>query len=224
MKIIAECGVNYDDLDQALRMVGYSNWAGADYAKFQLYDSETIKDHPLRDELAKRMLSREDAQELVDCGKKAKAPVFFTPMFLDAIEWIAEMGCHLIKIRYADRYNTELVNRAREVGVPVLISADRDFMDLYLDCHTHTKFLYCVSRYPADPRDYVLTPIDFSAHRFAGVSDHTDQGDFEVMDRALKCGAAFCEVHVKLDDSHPIEERWSKNFSDLREWIANRLC
>jgi sialic acid synthase SpsE len=219
MKVIAECGVNWDDLKQAKVMINKSRWALCDYAKFQLYNNNVIRDHPLRAELKDRMLSKKDAQELFDYGKKIGQPVFFTPMFLDAIDWIVDIGAPMIKIRYADRYNTKLVNRAKETGTQVLMSADRDFKDLYLDSHAQTKFLYCVSRYPADPKDYVLTPIDFSARLFSGVSDHTS--GFEVMRKALDCGAEFYEAHMMLSDTQPIEERWSKTFEGVGEFLAS---
>jgi len=219
MKIIAECGVNFDSIEQAKAMINKSRWALCDYAKFQLYNKQVIKDSPLQEELKERMLTKKDAQELFDYGKKIGQPVIFTPMFPRAVDWIAEMGCPLIKIRYADRYNTKLVNRAKETGKPVLMSADRDFKDLYLDSHAKTIFLYCVPKYPADSMDYVFTPMDFSAHLFAGISDHTS--GFEVMQRAKECEAEFCEVHVKLSGTDPIEEKWSKTFEGVGEFLLS---
>jgi sialic acid synthase SpsE len=214
MEIIAECGVNFDTVDQAFEMIEKSMEAGCSYAKFQLYDESVIKDSPLQAELWKRMIKREFAEKLFDAGKDIGQPVIFTPMFPEAVDWIIDMGCPLIKIRFADRYNIELVNRAKETGKPVLMSVDRDFKDLYLASHAQTMFMYCVPKYPADVRDYVLSPIDFSARLFAGVSDHTK--GTAVMARALECGAAFCEVHVMLEGTHPIEEQWSKTFDEVR--------
>lgn len=222
MQIIAECGVNYDDLDQALRMVGYSNWAGADYAKFQLYDESVIKDHPLRDELAKRMLSREDAQALFDHGKSIGQQVFFTPMFPDAVDWIEEMGCDLIKIRCADSKYAQLVHIALGVGVPVLISTDNHYIGVHWSI-PQVKLLYCVPKYPASPDDYDFIPQHFTtgaypgAPVFAGVSDHSK--GLEVMERAKECGAEFCECHVMIEGTHPIEEAWSKTFEEVRAFL-----
>jgi len=221
MKIIAECGVNWSDLDQACEMIEKSKESGCDYAKFQLYDSETIKDHPLRDELTKLMLSRDDAQALVDFGESIGQPVFFTPMFLDAIDWIADMKRPFVKIRYADRYNTELVDRALDVGVPVLLSADHHYVAYYRN--PQIKLLYCVPDYPASPGDYSVLPEDFTtgtypgAPVFAGVSDHTK--GLEIMVRSFWCGADFCECHVMIKGTHPIEERWSKTFEDVRIFL-----
>jgi len=214
MKVIAECGVNFDTVDQAFAMIEKSKDAGCSYAKFQLYDDSVIKDSPLQAELRKRMIKREFAEKLFDAGKDIGQPVIFTPMFLEAVDWIAEMGCPLIKIRFADRYNGELVNRAKETGKPVIVSANRDFIDLYIGYHAQTMFMYCVPKYPADVMDYVLSPIDFSARLFAGVSDHTK--GLDVMARALECGATFCECHVMIKGTHPIEEQWSKTFGEVR--------
>lgn len=222
-KIIAECGVNWDDLDQAKAMINKSRWALCDYAKFQLYNNNVIRDSPLRAELKERMLTKKDAQELFDYGKKIGQPVIFTPMFMNAVSWIAEMGCPLIKIRHADSNNERLINRALEVGVPVLISADRNYTAFYAD--PQIKLLYCVPKYPASPDDYQILLEDFTtgaypgAPIFSGVSDHTS--GFEVMQRAKECGAEFCEVHVKLSGTDPIEEKWSKTFEGVGEFLLS---
>jgi sialic acid synthase SpsE len=214
MEIVAECGVNFDTVDQAFDMIEKSMEAGCSYAKFQLYDESVIKDSPLQAELRKRMITREFAESLFAEGEDIGQPVIFTPMFIDAIDWIAEMGCKLIKIRFADRHNVPLIYRAKEVGKPVLMSIDRSFMNLYRD--SQIMFMYCVPKYPADVRDYVLSPMDFNSRLFAGVSDHTK--GTAVMARALECRAAFCEVHVMLEGTHPIEEKWSKTFGEVSKF------
>ena len=221
MKIIAEIGVNFDSLEQAFEMIEMSKWAGCSCAKFQLYDESVIRAHPLRDELAKRMLSREDAQALVDFGRSIGQVVFFTPMHIEAVDWITDMKCPFVKIRYADRYNTELVNRALEVGVPVLISTDRHYIAHYRD--PQIKLLYCISQYPASPDDYTFLPEDFStgaypgAPVFAGVSDHIK--GIEIMVQSFWCGADFCEVHVMIEGTEPIESAWSKTFEEVRAFL-----
>ncbi len=234
MKVIAECGVNWDDLNQAKAMINKSRWALCDYAKFQIYNNNVIRDSPLRAELKKRMLTKKDAQELFDYGEKIGQPVIFTPMFPRAVDWIAEMGCPLIKIRYADNYNIKLVNRALEVGVPVLISTDDHYTGIKYVQQLYSievryvpqvQLLYCVPKYPASPDDYDFTPQHFTigaypgAPIFAGVSDHTS--GFEVLTRAKTCGAAFCEVHVKLSGTDPIEEKWSKTFEEVGEFLLS---
>jgi sialic acid synthase SpsE len=224
MQIIAECGVNWDDLKQAKRMINKSRWALCNYAKFQLYNNNVIRDSPLRAELKERMLTKKDAQELFDYGKKIGHPVIFTPMFPRAVDWIAEMKVPMIKIRYSDRHNIALISKALDVGVPVTISSDRNYPTTFY--REPVKRLYCVQKYPASPDDYAFIPEDFTvgaypgAPIFSGVSDHTS--GFEVMQRAKECGADFCEVHVKLSGTDPIEAAWSKTFEELGEWIANK--
>jgi len=234
MKIIAECGVNWDDLDQAKAMINKSRWALCDYAKFQLYNNNVIRVSPLRAELKERMLTKKDAQELFDYGKKIGQPVIFTPMFMKAVDWIAEMGCPLIKIRHAASNNERLINRALEVGVPVLISTDDHYIGIKYVQQVHNiqvqfvpqvKLLYCVPKYPASPDDYDFTKQHFAvgaypgAPIFSGVSDHTS--GFEVMQKALECGAEFYEVHVKLSGTDPIEEKWSKTFEGVGEFLLS---
>jgi len=223
VEIIAECGVNFDAMGQVFEMIEKSKEAGCAYTKFQLYDESVIKDSPLQAELRKRMITRQVAEKLFDYGAEIGQPVIFTPMFHNAAKWVAEMGCKLIKIRYADRYNTELVSQARVAGVPVLVSADRHYIAHWQN--PQIKLLYCVPKYPASPDDYDLIPEDFTtgaypgAPVFTGVSDHTS--GFEVMQRAKECGAEFCEVHVKLSGTQPIDEAVSKTFEGVGEFLLS---
>ena len=223
MEIISEIGVNFDSLEQARAMINKSRWALCDYAKFQLYNKQVIKDSPLRAELTERMLTRTDAYELFDYGVRIGQPVIFTPMFAKAVDWIEDLGCQLIKIRYNDRHNIQLINKALDVGVPVLISVDRRYTAFYKD--RSVKLLYCVPKYPASPEDYQILREDFStgaypgAPVFSGVSDHTS--GFEVMQKAKECGAEFCECHVMLSGTEPIEERWSKTFEGVGEFLSS---
>lgn len=215
-------------------MINKSRWALCDYAKFQLYNNNVIKDSPLRSELKERMLTKKDAQELFDYGKKIGHPVIFTPMFPRAVDWIADMGCPLIKIRHADSKNERLINHALEVGVPVLLSTDDHYVgikyaqQLYSIEVRHVprvELLYCVPKYPASPDDYELIPEQFTigaypgAPIFSGVSDHTS--GFEVMQRAKECGAEFCEVHVKLSGTQPIDDAVSKTFEGVGEFLSS---
>lgn len=223
MEIIAECGVNWDDLKQAKAMINKSRWALCDYAKFQLYNNKVIKHSPLQEELKERMLTKKDAQELFDYGKKIGQPVIFTPMFMKAVDWIADMGCPMIKIRFDHREFLALVYRAIKVGVPVLISADRDYLNPYP--YMDVKLLYCVPKYPALDQEYTFNHADFDrglypgAPVFSGVSDHSK--GLEVMARAKECGAEFCEVHVMLEGTHPIDEAVSKTFEGVGEFLLS---
>jgi len=82
-----------------------------------------------------------------------------------------------------------------------------------------------VPKYPASPDDYAFIPEDFTtgtypgAPVFAGVSDHTS--GFEVMQKALECGADFCEVHTMLSGTEPLEAAWSKTFEEVGEFLLS---
>ncbi len=169
------------------------------------------------------MLSRDDAYELFDYGIRVGHHVIFTPMFTKAVDYIEDLRCELVKIRYADRHNHRLINRALDVGVPVLISVDRSYNAFYTD--PQVKLLYCVPKYPAAIKDYQFTPEDFStgAHPgatvFSGVSDHTK--DNFIMALARTYGAEFCECHVMLSGTEPIEKDWSKTFEEVGEFLSS---
>lgn len=237
MKIIAECGVNFNSPEEAWKMIEKSKEAGCAYTKFQLYDETVIKDSPLRGELQKRMITREFAELLVEEGEADGQPVFFSTMFPEAVDWVAKIGVPFIKIRLADQSDVEIGTRANATGIPILSSISAEYINNYLtlhpetmhsynDSHQQTKFLYCVGSYPAHPDTYRFLPSDFigskrpGAHIIAGVSDHT-KGN-EIMDRSLQAGAEFCEVHVMLEGTHPIDEAVSKTFEEVKAWVTKQ--
>jgi len=217
-EIVAACEINWETLDEAKEMIKQSKLAGASHAKFQLYSENEIKRDPplIREHERKIMLTKEDAKELFDYGKEIGQSVFFTPMFLEAVYWLEEIGAtEIIKIRYFDRYEYSIIEKALKTAKKVIISSDKLYRinpDLIPQNIFKIDFLWCVPKYPAEDNDYTFKCIDFDF--FAGVSDHTK--GLNVAKRMLKCHGRLLEKHVFLEGTHPIEEAWSCTFEELR--------
>ena len=215
-KIVAECGVNWRTKEEAFEMIKQCKVCGLSHAKFQIFNEETIKDSPLKKELTPLILTIVDIQELYEYGKEIGQSVFFTPMFLEAVYWLEEIGAtEIIKIRYSDRYEYPLIEKALKTAKRVIMSVDKRYRmspDLTLNI-LKIDFLLCVPKYPAADKDYNFKCMDFDF--FAGISDHTK--GLDVAKRMLKCRGQLLEKHVMLPGTHPIEEKWSVTFEKLGE-------
>lgn len=216
-EIVAECGVNWRTKEEAFAMVKQCKACGISHAKFQIFNEETIKDSPLKKELTPLILTIEDVQELYEYGKEIGQSVFFTPMFLEAVFWLEEIGAtEIIKIRHFDRYEYSIIEKALKTAKRVIMSVDKRYRmspDLTLNNILKIDFLLCVPKYPAEDKDYNFKCMDFDF--FAGVSDHTK--GLNVAKRVLECRGRVLEKHVMLSGTHPIEELWSVTFQELKE-------
>lgn len=57
MEIVAECGVNWRTKEEAFEMVKQCKVCGISHAKFQIFNEETIKDSPLKEQLIPLILT-----------------------------------------------------------------------------------------------------------------------------------------------------------------------
>ena len=218
--IIAECGLNYHNLIGAMVMILKSKEAGVDACKFQLYDDSVIGLNPFKSELKEMMLSKDDATELFNFGRQyLQMDVFFTPMFLEAVDWCEEIGVKQYKIRHADRYNTPLIEKVLDTGKPIIVSLDRKFLvdpDLLIQNFERFKFLLCVPKYPATVEDYKINRDEFIPNGIlSGISDHTPGMELAKKVRAYGRDLII-EKHVKPEDDC-IEKDWSITFKELEE-------
>jgi len=177
VKVIAECGVNYNSLADAFESIDAAKVAGCDAAKFQLYDARVIKGSPYFERLSKIMLDLEGARSLVEHGSEVGLPVFFSCMHRDAIKWVAKLKVPYIKIRELDwrQYrrsgNGELIADSLETGLPLLISSQPD--DLpgereKRERYAGVRWLLCCPQYPA-PLDWFKESYFVMYH---GISNH----------------------------------------------------
>lgn len=208
IKIIAECGVNFHNLDEAFLMIKKSKEVGCWATKFQIYNDEVIKNSEHYDFLKSIMITEPEAILLVQYGHMIGQEVFFTPMY-DCIAWLDTIGVNYYKIRYKDRQNLNLINKIRETKKPFFRSMDFDDEDLY-DDNINEYTLFCVPKYPAKRRDYFREYL----YAFDGISDHTK--GTKLLKEAEDFGFEYFEKHMKLDNNC-IENEWSVTFEQLKE-------
>lgn len=193
VNIIAECGVNFDNLETASNMIGRAKLAGADYVKFQLFNVSTIIDSPEYDRLRKLILSEEDVKYLQAIAENREIGFILTPMYLEAVD-IAAKYSDYIKIRFKDHENQPLIDKALETGKTILISVPSKPIDALL-YHPRIRYLYCLPSYPPEIEDFNLE-IACSCHGFSSHYPHTVCDLAYVINRFY--AECFIEKHVML--------------------------
>ena len=223
IRIIAECGVNWTNLEEAHELIRCAAEAHVYACKFQLFNESVIADSIHKEELQDKILDKQEAYELVQHGKELGMPLLFTPMYLEAVQWCEEFDVPFIKIRHADRSNEELISKALLMNKPILLSANvYDYPTLAASVWNNLmwkiKLLYCISEYPARMEDYMISGQNLLF--FNGMSDHTK--DLKLLDYANDLTLMeYFEKHVMLDNpkSAPLEADWSVKIGELKEWI-----
>jgi sialic acid synthase SpsE len=190
--------------------------AGCWAAKFQLF---TEKEAP---NLPKHLyITKVQAKNLFQYGKRLGIEVFFTPMFPEAVDWCEDIGVKYYKVRYKDNQNKELQCKIVDTNKPFFIS----FLPFGSGgmIWKRATILNCIPEYPAPLETYKAWGDMLYTHGH-GISDHTS--DLELLkdtinNRFVKMYIEsgydyYFEKHVKLDDDC-IESKWSVTFEDLAE-------
>lgn len=201
MKIVAECGCNWDSIEQAKEMIKRSKEVGCWASKFQMFTKKEATNLPEH-----LYLSNDQARELFEYGKSIDQTVFFTPMY-DCIDFLEELGVEYYKIRQKDNCNWKLLNKILETKKMTFIS-EGDWTMRNMPRPDNWMPLYCVPKYPASFGDY----DGFIAF---GYSDHTP--DFRLFYYAKHNQTLYLEKHMKLEGTKPLENDWSVSFKELEE-------
>ena len=200
--IVADCCVNWSNLLDLKTLIAACKEAGADAVKVQAFTEQDIASHPRADELRKIILTEDRLQEIRRYCDSISIPLGVTVTDTVTMEWAAPLARYL-KIRFADRYNNDLIRMALETMKGVHLSCDHRYLtdpatqEIVAD--PGVSLLYCVPEYPPSSRP------DFSGFRtgFTGFSSH--YRDPVVPYIAWCRGARILEVHVKLPGSKPID-------------------
>lgn len=218
--IIAECGVNWDNLSDAKEYVRLSAAAGCTHAKFQLYDRaviDRIADKKTQEELERRRITKPMAKALVDAGYKNRILVFFTIMYPKAMEIVDDNRLRWIKIRHADFNSVPIFQEIAMYDFRGTVFYSTSRPD---DKQTIGRIpLYCVPRYPATPEDYA--PVWDAGELYGRIGLSLHSKNKELFQRALASDALAIESHVKRDGQvGVIDDSVSVTFSELKDWIS----
>ena len=219
--IIAEIGVNHDgDIARARELLRAAKSAGADAAKFQMFDADMLlsrdavlaayqRERGARDprELLRGLQIDPEplgwlAEECIAVGIAPMVTVFSLPLFAHARtqRWSA------FKTASPDLVNLPLLREAASIGRPLVVStgaATRSEVERaarWLAPLPELAFLQCTSSYPTDDdRAAIGGMIEIAAvtGRAVGYSDHTAALDTGAL--AVAAGACILEKHLTYD-------------------------
>jgi sialic acid synthase SpsE len=211
---LAEIGLNHGgDRELALQMVEAAAECGAHGIKLQTYITEEFvkKDSPAYFVLKPCELSLDVHREIAELCRKLQIDFISTPFGISCVKPLLEMGVSALKIASGDMNYYDLVEKAFQSDLPVIISTgmaapeeisslmNQDFVD-----KERTVLLHCVSNYPPKLEDVHLNFISYLNGEYecpVGLSDHT-MGPI-VPAGAVALGARFIEKHFTIGRELP---------------------
>ncbi len=250
--ITFEAGPTHDGEATACALVRLASEAGADAVKFQVLDpdrlvadkampfsydvlldrasgaTETVSE-PLYDILCRRVLSRDAWRRVKAEADRLGLAFFATALFDDEVEFLAELGCHSIKIASGDVNHLPLIRRAAGTGMCLQLDTGNATLgeieaavDAALDVGCGRIVVHqCPSGYPARLESINLNIIPTLARLFGcpvAYSDHTPGWEMDVA--AVALGAHMVEKTITLDrTTRSCEHMFSLEPSDMAAFV-----
>jgi len=187
MKIIAECGINWQgDIHVAAEMIRQAKINGADAVKFQLYSSQALWGDDSRKHLE---LSLDDWYFLVGYAERQKIDIFPSVFDEERLEWCKVMGITKYKIPWRVlRDDPDLVDKVHEAAIDMLV----------VSCLLDEKY-----KLPPYDGDYLQLTEGYPCYwpepyscEFEGISDHTLGISYAL--NSIAQGATIIEKHFSL--------------------------
>lgn len=228
IEVIAEIGINHNgDMDLAKRMIWLSKVAGADVAKFQIYDPVRVldPDHPALqgywDAILKTELTKKQVVMLKKECDKHEIEFLASVFRPEVVGWTEEIGMRRYKIASRSVYDDELAKAIAATRKPVIFSCGHcvynkapaiSLLRQYVFDFKISR-LYCISKYPTLLTELYLSHNIFKDD-FDGFSDHTIGTTASIV--AMSLGAKIIEKHVTVDRKmHGPDHKCSITFQEL---------
>lgn len=226
--IIAEAGVNHNgDLYLAKKLIDAAADAGADYVKFQTFNSKKLVSKNAQKAtyqkentgntsefqlamLQKLELSKEMHLELIKHCKLKNIKFLSTAFDLQSIDFLNELNIDLFKVPSGEITNLPYLRKVGGLGKPIIISTGMSDLKeieaaVNIVMNSGTKksditILHCNTEYPTPMQDVNLSAMQTIEETFnipVGYSDHTL--GIEIPIAAVALGATVIEKHFTLD-------------------------
>jgi len=229
--IIAEAGVNHNgDLSLAKELIDVAAKAGADFVKFQTFNSarQVTRSAPKAiyqgqatdgsesqyDMLRRLELTEAMHHELISHCALRKIGFFSTGFDIESVDLLVRLGQDQIKIPSGEITNLPYLRHIGQLGKAVLLSTGMSTLgeiEAAIDVlhkagmpRSKLTVLHCTSEYPAAMSEVnlrAMRSIQMAFDVAVGYSDHT-QG-IEVAIAAVAMGATVIEKHFTLDRTLP---------------------
>ena len=226
--IIAEAGVNHNgDIEIAKKLIEAAAFAGADYVKFQTFNSKQLVSKNVQkaeyqknntnnssesqlEMLQELELSKKNHLELINHCNLNKIKFLSTAFDLESIDFLNELNLDLFKIPSGEITNLPYLKKIGGLGKPIIISTGmanineiREAINIVLKKGTKNEnitILHCNSEYPTPMQDVNLKAMNNIKEIFnlnIGYSDHTL--GIEIPIAAVALGANVIEKHFTLN-------------------------
>jgi N,N'-diacetyllegionaminate synthase len=225
--IIAEIGVNHNgSLDIAKQLIDEASKAGADYVKFQTFNSKSIvtssakqanyqikntgKKESQFNMLKKLELSKEMHIKLINYIKKKKIKFLSSPFDLESIELLKNFGLETLKIPSGEITNLPYLRNIGKLNKKIILSTGmsnisevKNALNILIKSGTkknNITVLHANTQYPTPMKDVNLRAMVTIGKQLGvkyGYSDHTL--GIEVDIAAVAMGASCIEKHFTLD-------------------------
>ena len=242
--IILEVGVNFDDIEEAKRLVESGISIGADCIKFQTFHAETtvLKEVSLQDgrgtiDQYEEFMESEEKQteafqkELFSCAMNKGITVFSTPSHFNDVDMLEKI-CNppAYKLGSDDLTNIPLLKYIARLKKPMIISSGVSYLSeidaairaIREEGNDDIILLHCVSQYPSNPEDMNLRTMQTLMQTFdvpVGLSDHTMTTSISLAAAAL--GACIIEKHYTLNRESPGPDNFFSMLPHEMELIIN---
>ena len=200
-ELIAEIGQNHNgDMGLAREMIHAAREAGADVAKFQVFDARALfsrEGNPWYDYNLTTELGRAQVEELYAACREAGIAFMASVFDVERVGWLEALGVTRYKVASRSIGDRALLEALGRTGKPLLVSLGCWDGAAFpaLPTRAPVEFLYCVARYPAPLESLGLGRVDFGA--YAGFSDHSEGIAAAVA--AYARGARIVEKHMTMD-------------------------
>lgn len=244
--IIAEAGINHNgEIGLAKKMIVAAKEAGVDAVKFQTFRTEEfIQDKSelytyqsqgkeiteSQYEMFKRTeFSEDEWREIKRFCDEQKITFLSTPVSVEDVRFLVELGAEAIKVGSDDFVNIPLLKKYALFHLPIILSsgmATEEEIRASLKVVGAGKeipvcLMLCTSEYPTPAEDVNARKLLTLAEQFPevvlGLSDHTQGSTAAAVAAVL--GAVVFEKHFTLDHNLPGPDHWfSADPGELKEW------
>jgi N,N'-diacetyllegionaminate synthase len=225
--IIAEAGVNHNgDLATAKEMVDVAARSGANYVKFQTFNSEKLttpdskiaryqKSSAKTDDsqltlLRKLEITKSDHLELIKKCDASGINFLSTAFDIESADMLRELGQEIFKIPSGEITNLPYLRHIGSFNKEIILSTGASTLNEIEEALDHIvksgtniekiTVMHCTSAYPALMDEVNLTAMQNISKEFGvkiGYSDHTM--GIEIAIAAAALGASVIEKHFTLD-------------------------
>jgi len=225
--IIAEAGVNYNNIEEADRLVEMAAFCGANAVKFQIFwdIGEKLKKYELLKEQWEALKKHANwlAIGFLATAHWGSPLTFYKDEDYEVIDFVDSLvSIHKIASPYLT--NEKYCKYIASKGKPILLSTGslkhKDGMAKMKEIKTALSWmpdsditlLHCVSKYPAKNAHYERISKLGKFKKPVGLSDHS-------LNKLIQCFPVV-EKHIKLNN-HCIDSKVSLNPEDFREMVRN---